>query len=233
MSAPLSAIAFDLDGTLVDSAAGVALALNAALMNAGLPGFGLATVRGWIGDGPDALIQRALRASALDGVPPATLAWRLRRDFDEVTLREPAAQGAPFPGVAALLSALGDAYPMVVVTNKPTPLARAVLEAAGLLAHFSAVHGADTPAQRKPSPLLIQQAARQLDVPPATLLMVGDGTHDLQAAHAAGCHAAWVAWGYGEAPPPATPGLWRLDAPHELIARLRPSQAAARHAPIH
>ena len=78
----IQAIAFDLDGTLVNSAAGVALALNAALMNAGLAGFDLATVRGWIGDGPDALIQRALRASALDDVNPATLAWRLRRDFD-------------------------------------------------------------------------------------------------------------------------------------------------------
>ena len=218
----IQAIAFDLDGTLIDSVAGVALALNAALMNAGLARFDLATVRGWIGDGPDALIQRALRASELDGAPPATLAWRLRRDFDEVTLQDPAAQGTPYPGTADLLRALSDVYPLVVVTNKPTPLARAVLEAAGLLSFFSAVHGADTPAQRKPSPLLIEQAAQRLGLPTAELLMVGDGPADLRAARAAGCRAAWVSWGYGEAPAVPTGDLWRMDAPRELIARLQP-----------
>jgi phosphoglycolate phosphatase len=224
----IQAIAFDLDGTLVDSAAGVALALNAALMNAGLAGFDRATVRGWIGDGPDALIQRALRASVLDDVNPATLAWRLRRDFDEVTLLDPAAQGAPFPDMPELLRALAEVYPLVVVTNKPTPLARAVLEAAGLLPYLAAVHGADTPAQRKPSPLLITQAAQRLDLPAAGLLMVGDGPADLHAARAAGCHAAWVSWGYGEPPAVLPDDIWRLDAPRELIARLQPGTA-----PIH
>lgn len=233
MTAPIVAIAFDLDGTLVDSAAGVALALNAALMNAGLPGFELPTVRGWIGDGPDALVQRALRASALEDINPATLAWRLRRDFDEVMLRDPAAQGTAYPGMAELLQVLSDVYPLVVVTNKPTPLARAVLEAAGLLAYFSAVHGADTPAQRKPSPLLIEQAAQQLEIPTAALLMVGDGSHDLQAARAAGCRAAWVSWGYGQAQSLVPADTWRLDAPPELISRLHPPQTAGRDAPIH
>lgn len=233
MNAPITAIAFDLDGTLIDSAAGVALALNAALASAGLAGFELPTVRGWIGDGPDALIQRALQASQPAAAAPATLAARLRRAFDRATLQDPGAQGDPYPGVAALLLALSDAYPLAVVTNKPTPLARAVLDAAGLLGHFASVHGADTPAQRKPSPLLIQQAAQRLDVPAAGLLMVGDGAHDLQAARAAGCHAAWVSWGYGEVPALFTGDTWRLDAPGELIARLRPPEMAARHAPIH
>lgn len=220
MSKNIQAIAFDLDGTLLDSAAGVALALNAALMNAGLAAFPLATVRGWIGDGPDALIQRALSESSLDGVNPATLSAHLRRDFDEVTLQDPSAQGAPYVGMAELLRALSDVYPLVVVTNKPTPLARAVLEAGGLLAYFAAVHGADIPAQRKPSPLLIEQAAQRLGLPTAELLMVGDGPADMRAARAAGCHAAWVSWGYGE--PPAIGDIWRLDVPRDLIARLQP-----------
>src|SRR5688572_28229484 len=135
----IAALFFDLDGTLVDSAAGVALALNSALEETGLPPFELATVRGWIGDGPDALILRALAA-------------HLRRRFDAATLAMPGAQGAAFEGIAAMLSRLHERYPMAVVTNKPTPLARAVIEAAGLLGHFEQVHGADTPEQRKPSP---------------------------------------------------------------------------------
>ncbi|CAM4034555.1 HAD family hydrolase [Roseateles saccharophilus] len=224
MSAPIRAVAFDLDGTLVDSAAGVAQALNTALAAAGLAGFERPTVRGWIGDGPDALIRRALRALQRDD---AGLAARLRRDFDAATLQDPAAQGEPYAGVAALLHALSQSCPLVVVTNKPTPLARAVLKAAGLLGHFAAVHGADTPAQRKPAPLLIEQAARRLDLPAAALLMVGDGPADLLAARAAGCRAAWVSWGYGAAPAGLATDTWRLDAPRELIARLQ------QPAPIH
>lgn len=233
MSVPITAIAFDLDGTLIDSAAGVALALNAALASVGLAGFELPIVRSWIGDGPDALIQRALAASRLGDAEPAKLAARLREVFDRTTLEDPSAQGEPYPDVTGLLLELSDVYPLAVVTNKPTPLARAVLDAAGLLGHFTTVHGADTAAQRKPSPLLIQQAAQRLDVPTAELLMVGDGPHDLHAARAAGCRAAWASWGYGEAPAVFAADLWRLDAPRVLIARLRPPEMAPRHAPIH
>ena len=87
----IAAIFFDLDGTLVDSAAGVALALNTALAEAELPSFELATVRSWIGDGPDALILRALEASRLRDVDLPSLAARLRQRFDAATLATPSA----------------------------------------------------------------------------------------------------------------------------------------------
>src|SRR6185436_7984948 len=72
-----AAIAFDLDGTLVDSAAGVGHALNTSLSRAGLATFDPATIRGWIGDGPDTLIQRALAASPVRDTERTTLAARL------------------------------------------------------------------------------------------------------------------------------------------------------------
>ena len=216
----IAAVFFDLDGTLIDSAAGVALALNTALAEAELPGFELATVRSWIGDGPDALILRALDASRLRDVDLPSLAAHLRRRFDAATLATPSAQGSPYDGIAALLSQLDERYPMAVVTNKPTPLARAVLKAAGLLDHFAQVHGADVPEQRKPSPLLIQQAARQLGVAPQDVLLVGDGTADQLAAQAAGSRCAWASWGYGPVPSTLANGVWRLDAPADLLARL-------------
>lgn len=217
----LDAIAFDLDGTLVDSAPGVAHALNTALARAGLPTVEPDTVRSWIGDGPDALIVRALGACRLRDVEHAMLASRLRRNFDALTLRDPAAQGPAFPGIAELIDGLAAHYPLTVVTNKPTPLARAVLDGAGLLHAFEHVHGADEPALRKPSPRLLQQAAVRLEVPADGLLMVGDGPADLGAARAAGCAAAWVAWGYGAAPDFLTARVWRVEAPGELLQRLR------------
>lgn len=214
---PIAALCFDLDGTLVDSAAGIAQALNTALAEAALPPFDVATVRGWIGDGPDALIVRALEACGLHDLP--VMAARLRLRFDAATLAAPSAQGSAYAGIAALLGRLGGRYPMAVVTNKPTLLARAVLEAAGLLEHFAQVRGADLPEQRKPSPLLIRQVARRFGVTTAGVLMVGDGAADLASASAAGSPSAWAGWGYGP-DPGAAAGAWRLDAPADLLARL-------------
>jgi phosphoglycolate phosphatase len=241
----IAAIAFDLDGTLVDSAGGIAHALNRALDDAGLPRFELQTVRAWIGDGPDALIARALAACPTgptgppgplgppgppgpDAVP--ALAARLRHGFDAATLAAPMAGSAVFDDIARVVESLAAHFPLVVVTNKPTPLARAVLAEAGLLAFFVAVHGADTAPQRKPSPLLIEQAAERLGIAAGALLMVGDAAVDIAAARAAGSAIAWAGWGYGHPPPRSEAPIWRLDAPRDLLARLAaPDRAAQEH----
>jgi phosphoglycolate phosphatase len=212
----IDAIAFDLDGTLVDSAPDIRHALNAALDEAGLEGFDLDTVRAWIGDGPDALIAHALCGHGFDAdeAPHA----RLRKTFDAVTLAAPLQSGRVFHGIAELVAGLARTLPMVVVTNKPTNLARAVLDAAGLLTFLSGVHGADAPVQRKPSPFLLLAAAHRLGVAPARLLMVGDAPPDLLAAKAAGCPAALAAWGYGgRAIADVLPRAWRLATPQQLL----------------
>ena len=221
-----AAIAFDLDGTLVDSAGGIGYALNRALADARLAPFGLQTVRSWIGDGPDALIARALAASRIANADVPALATKLRQGFDAATLASPMAGSSVFGDIPRVVALLAAQRPLVVVTNKPTPLARAVLHEAGLLPYFAAVHGADTPAQRKPAPLLIEQAAAQLGIATRELLMVGDAPPDIAAAQAAGSAIAWAGWGYGEAPPPSAP-LWRLRAPHELLVRLAAMGRAA------
>ena len=165
----LRAVAFDLDGTLIDSAPDIAHALNEALHEAGLARVDLAQVHAWIGDGPDVLITRALQALGQPATP--ALQQSLRQHFDRVTLQQPLAHGALFDGVAALLQQLRAQRPLVVVTNKPSRLARAVLDAAGVLSHFAAVHGADTAAWRKPAPVLLQRAAAELGLPASALAM--------------------------------------------------------------
>jgi len=226
----VDAIAFDLDGTLIDSAGGIAYALNAALAEEGLPSFELDTVRAWIGDGPDALIARALATREHAAGDTNALAARLRQGFDAATLRSPMAGSSVFDGIRETVAELARQRPLVVITNKPTPLARAVLEEAGLLPFFESVHGADTLAQRKPSPWLLRQAAAALGVETKHLLMVGDAAVDIAAALAAGSPAVWAGWGYGHAPAQNLVAVRRLASPRELLAPLaKPIDTTSEH----
>lgn len=234
--AQVEAVAFDLDGTLVDSAPDIRHALNSALQKAGLKDFDLDTVRSWIGDGPDVLIGSALTAQGVD--PSDTeLRQRLRRSFDVATLAAPLSLGYVFPGLHDMIAEWHQHFPMVVVSNKPTPLSRAVLEAAGLLGFMKGVHGADTVALRKPAPAMLLAAAERLQVAPAAMLMVGDGPADMLAAQAAGCPAALVSWGYGGHAVPEGLAPWHVSSVAQLQAglaglaatRALPSRPAAAH----
>ena len=216
----IEAVVFDLDGTLIDSAADIAHALNEALAWGGLRGFDLATVRGWIGTGPNALIANALKSQGADSDDLALRA-RLHERFIEASHAAPFEHGVIYPGIVDMLGELHGQLPMAVVTNKPTPLARVVVEAAGLGPYLRRVLGADTPQQRKPAPLNLQTTARELGVEVSSLLMVGDAPPDILAAQAAGCASALVSWGYGAHAVAATLQPWRLDQPNQLSAGLR------------
>lgn len=226
----VEAIAFDLDGTLVDSAPDIQHALNVALVESGLRHFDLDTVRSWIGDGPDVLIARALKAQGLD-LADTALRQRLRLAFDRVTLAAPLSRSYVFPGMRELIAEWHSHFPMVVVSNKPTPLSRAVLDAAGLLGYLKDVRGADTVALRKPAPAMLLAAAEHLQLPPGRLLMVGDGPADMLAAQAAGCPAALVAWGYGGHAVPEGVAPWRVARAEQLHAGLAGLVAARTPAP--
>lgn len=223
---PIRAVAFDLDGTLVDSAPDIQHALNDALKKEGLQRFDLELVRGWIGDGPDVLIARALAHQGLADADDAFRA-RLRRWFDAATLAAPLAGGSVYPGILDLVSGLRRVLPMVAVTNKPTPLASAVLDAAGVLPFLEGVHGADTPALRKPAPAMLLAASERLGVEPQRLLMVGDSEPDMRSAQAAGCPAMLVTWGYGHDRLGGWPPQMRVDAPDQLLQALLTSRAGA------
>lgn len=222
---PVRAVAFDLDGTLIDSAPDIQHALNAALKKAGLERFDLDSVRGWIGDGPDVLIARALERLGLADADDE-LRQRLRRWFDVDTLAAPLSLGQIYPGIQQLVLGLHQRLPMVVVTNKPTPLSRAVLDAAGLLPFMTAVFGGDQPAQRKPAPDLLLAAAERLAVPAAHLLMVGDSALDMRAAQAAQCPAVLAGWGYGGHALPTWLDPWRVETPEALLEALLASRPA-------
>jgi phosphoglycolate phosphatase len=225
MSQAFDAIAFDLDGTLIDSAPDIGAALNTALAAAGLATVALADARSWIGDGPQRLVLRALEHLGVGAHD--VLVARLLAGFEAATLAAPMAQGRVCAGIHSGLERWQRHLPLVVVTNKPGALAQRVLQAAGIGQHFGAVFGGDEASLRKPAPGLLLAAAAHCGVAPARLLLVGDSATDARAAAAAGCPYVWVEWGYGVLPDAADGAVARIGQADQLDALV-----ALRRAPV-
>lgn len=197
MKLPAPALAvFDLDGTLIDSAADIAWCLDHALRALDLPGRGEAEVRQWLGNGAERLVKRALTGT-LDGEPEPEVYERAYRRFMELYAEHGEERTRVYPGVFEGLEFLrGRGVPLGCVTNKPARFTEPLLASLGLEPFFGLVISGDTLARRKPDPLPLLHAAERHGAPPADCLMVGDSTNDVQAARAAGFRIACVRYGY-------------------------------------
>ena len=209
-------VAFDLDGTLVDSAPGLTAAVDNALYALELPMAGEERVVTWIGNGADVLIQRALtwarqERAALraaqgkpsvdhDDIPQAEQQAILRKLFDRY-YGEVAEEGSfLFPAVADTLGAL-HAKGLALVTNKPTPFVAPILASLDIAKYFTVVIGGDDVKNKKPHPEPLLLVAEKLGLAPADLLFVGDSRNDIQAAKAAGCSSIGLTYGYNYGEP--------------------------------
>jgi phosphoglycolate phosphatase len=202
----LSAVLFDLDGTLLDTVADIALALNRTLLEYGCEALAEGDVRRMIGRGSPILIERAAAAQgrALDGPVQAAMVERFFHHYGELEeLNEDRAQ--PYAGAAAALCTLHDSgLSTAVVTNKQHRFADALLRRLNLRGWVDIVIGGDTCPRRKPDPQPLLFACESLHVPPAQALMVGDSVNDVQAARAAGIPIVCVTYGYNEGRDPRT-----------------------------
>lgn len=188
-------IAFDLDGTLVDTAPDLVRALNETLDLEGLPHAKLATVRHLVGQGARRLIERA---TELTGANFSTERLeQLTTAFIEFYRADIASQSAAFPGVTDALDQLGAlGAKFSVCTNKRTDLSQQLLETLNLSRYFSAVVGADAVTQRKPHPEHYRAAIERAGGTVRRSLMIGDTTADVAAARAAGAPVIVVRFGY-------------------------------------
>lgn len=188
MTARYELLVFDWDGTLVDSAGHIAVSLQSAFADLGLPVPSDASARHVIGLGLE---------DALTYLHPALSASR----YGEVTERyrhhflSGDAGIACFPDVQESLAALRqDGYLLAVATGKSRRGLDRSMQALSLDAHFHASRCADE-GFPKPHPEMLQILMEELGANPDRTLMIGDTTHDLQMAANAGVGAVAVSYG--------------------------------------
>lgn len=203
------AVAFDLDGTLIDSRADIAAACNHVLAWAGRPTLSVETIASYVGDGARVLLARAFRLAPRD-VALDTLLGEWRRYYSE----HPMERSSWMPGAERALASLTTrGVPLALITNKDRAVTREILAALQLTERFACVYaGGDGPLKPDPEPVLRVCAA--LGVAPEELWFVGDGLQDIKAAQAANARAIAVCNGFqSEAP-------LRAAAPHALYESL-------------
>jgi N-acetyl-D-muramate 6-phosphate phosphatase len=192
MRAGISAVLFDLDGTLVDSAPDLAGAANELRARHQQPPLPFEVLRPMVGAGARGMLGVAF------GVSPADPAFEsLREEFlalYEARMLQDTRVFAAMQPVLASLEAAGLRWG--IVTNKHERFAWPVIRGLGLDTRAAALVAGDTTPHAKPHPAPLLEAARQAGVPPEACIYVGDDLRDVQAGRAAGMAALAAAWGY-------------------------------------
>ncbi|MCU4675277.1 phosphoglycolate phosphatase [Catenovulum sp. 2E275] len=189
---------FDLDGTLIDSAPDLALAVNLTLAELGRTQFPEETIRGWVGNGAKVLIERALSGSQQisEHLDPAfakqALAMFLNNYQNNICVKTKL-----YSGVKQSLAELKDSgYRLAIVTNKPEQFINPIIKGLGILDYFEVCVGGDTLANKKPLPDQLYYACEKMEVDISQCIMVGDSRNDILAAKAAGIASVGLTYGY-------------------------------------
>ncbi len=191
-------ILFDLDGTLVDSAPDLALAVNHMLQSFGRETFAHETIRTWVGNGAQTLVKRALSGSStIDEEIDPVLFEKALDTFLNFYAQNLCVSTVTYPNVQTTLRSLkAKDYRLVLVTNKPYDFIQPLLEGLEMADLFELCLGGDSLARRKPDPMPLLHVCESLDVCVTKCLMIGDSKNDIVAANAAKMQSIGVSYGY-------------------------------------
>jgi phosphoglycolate phosphatase len=189
-------LAFDLDGTLVDSAPDLAYCVDALLERLGRKPAGEAQARAWIGNGVEMLVRRALTRELWPRQAPEGFAEALAC-FQALYADNLCRRSRLYPGVREGLATLkSKGYKLGCLTNKHSRFAQPLLEQMDIAQWFDYVGCGDQCERPKPHPELLLKAAEALGVKPWQCILTGDSENDMEAGRAAGYACIAVPYGY-------------------------------------
>lgn len=192
------AVLFDLDGTLIDSAPDLALAINHMLTSIGREEISPAIIRSWVGNGASILVQRGLSGQTdIDENLDPELLEKSLAIFLDFYANNLCVDTVTYPHVRSSLKILkAKGYRLAIVTNKPYDFIQPILDGLELNGLFELLVGGDTLEKRKPDPLPLHYACEKLGVTVEQCVMVGDSKNDVLAANAANMQSIGLSYGY-------------------------------------
>lgn len=200
-------IAFDLDGTLIETAPEITDAVNDTLLGRGWRPVALAEVESWIGQGTHELLTQALASAwrvTAEQVRSDPRLATVSREFNQHYERRCGTRSHPYPHVVETLRALRQrGTRLAVVTNKEQRYAMAVLVAHNLVDLFDCIVAGDTLSTKKPDPAGLLHCLTHCDTSAQHALFIGDSSIDAATARNAGVAVWLVAHGYNHGQPPS------------------------------
>jgi phosphoglycolate phosphatase len=217
-------IAFDLDGTLIDSRRDLAESANEVITELGGAPLSEDAIGRMVGEGAAVLVRRAVAAAGLGEVPGA-----LPR-FLEIYDSRLTGHTRAYEGIEDAVQAARRIARVIVLTNKPVGPSKRILDTLGLLALFDEVIGGDGPLPRKPDPASLLAAMERAGATAQQTLLIGDSAIDHETAVRASSRCCLATYGFGYAMFPRerlTGNEWMAAAPGDLLAILDRFTAAA------
>jgi phosphoglycolate phosphatase len=193
---PFDVVAFDLDGTLADTAPDIAASLNHTLAALGRPALAPERIRALIGEGARTLLGKALSVSGAADDALVEQAYPIYLDHYAAHI---CVGTRAYPGVEAAMDGLAArGARLAICTNKPERLTLLLLDALGWQGRFPAVVGADSLPWRKPDPRILAETVSRAGGGRAAY--VGDSITDVETARAAGLPSIAVSFGFRDRP---------------------------------
>jgi phosphoglycolate phosphatase len=187
-------IVFDLDGTLVDSRRDLTESVNEMLATYGAEPLAVDAVTSMVGEGARVLVSRAIRA--VGGTIDAHEALaRFLAIYDERLLNHT----RPYDGIDAVVREAARRAAVCVLTNKPEPPTRRLLDAFDLTPSLTAIIGGDSGYPRKPDPAGLQHLMQIAPATPDQTMVVGDSEVDVETARRGGVAICVARYGFGGA----------------------------------
>ena len=183
----ITAIFFDLDGTLVDSSIGIHNAFTHTFKELGMPSPDAKTIRGFMGPPLESSFATCLPKELISEAVQIYRSYYKAKGIHEAQL---------FPQIVDLLEKLSSNYPLYITTTKNTPTAQDMTKNLGIYHFFDGIYGSSPEAPHKED--VIHLALQTHQLAPEQAIIIGDTKFDMLGAQETGIQKLAVTWGFGE-----------------------------------